>query len=423
MRNVHFRYCLPVGVRVGFAIVVGLSGAVAHGQSPFSGTLRKGDSAALQSFLHAASGAHSRAGGVVVPSASSLQNMSFSRTVHVPKPGQHSPNASAAVHQESGPVFVDNDITPVELSFGTGATELRRRGKPLLYGIRNRSQTGNILIPESSYQNSPNRTSFGGEVATDEDGGGADMAAPGVFGAGSSGGGRKDAGNPEKEVSAARVNAVAFGSSVERADLSKVYVAPKTVPTVLGTAEFHRFMGHNFRADSRWADCVEEYNAVLQLEPCDALARVCRGEALWQLDRKDEAKSDFNSVVGSGVAEVRFIRANWLRETGKNDAAIAEYKVALRLGNGKDARVLNNLGVAYMNANKLDEAQQTFAKALESDPVYGKSLVNAGILHDDLLGDSQGAIAYYERYLATSDRTRRGEVSRWLQEAKKSAGE
>lgn len=341
------------------------------------------------------------------PSFYRLQIDNQQRSVVVPRPGVASPNLVSGLYRaETGPVEMEVDVQPVALEFGTGG-EPTRRGKPLLYGLRSMSNNNTeVLIPESRPED------LGKKKVTD--GGGADFPAP-VISA------EVNPSTPDREVSAARVNAVAFGDQAVKADPEKIYVAPADGPTVLGTAHFHRFMGNNYRADARWGDAIGEYNQVLAVCPGDDLVRAYRAEAKWMAGQRDDAAQDYKALRRSSNAEVRFIRANWLRETGRSDEAIKEYESSL--AKAPTVKAWNNLGVAYMNNGDTAKAADAFGKALEADPDYDKALLNMGILQDDLMGNPQAALPYYERYLKNPRAVRRGEVARWANDAKKAIKE
>jgi tetratricopeptide (TPR) repeat protein len=91
----------------------------------------------------------------------------------------------------------------------------------------------------------------------------------------------------------------------------------------------------------------------------------------------------------------RFEQAWALAAKGQDEAAIAEWKEALKL-DPEDAKAHNNLGVLLLRKGRLDEGIAHFQKALEVNPEYSDALNNLGIA---LLkeGKSEEAIKHLQK--------------------------
>jgi Tfp pilus assembly protein PilF len=83
---------------------------------------------------------------------------------------------------------------------------------------------------------------------------------------------------------------------------------------------------------------------------------------------------------------------------GENEKAIEHYEKVLEL-KPDDVRTVNNMGLAYIQLNRLDEAEKNFRRALEIDPKYAEALGNLGLLRFQRK-DWNGAIRYYTQALA-----------------------
>lgn len=315
-------------------------------------------------------------------------------SVVVPKAGFGvSPNLTTGQFRDY-PVEIETDCYPVQITFGAGV-EKRFRGRPLLYNRSGKKNVNDeVLIPETRAEH---------EKPSDSTGGGADDAPMSVH-----------------EPSAAAVNAAAFSKdAVPQPEAEKKnYISKRDVPTILGTADFHRFNAERFRNQQRWVDAAEEYAAVLAACPGDTASRARHAETNWMAGRRDLASSEFRSLMRVQDAEAQFLCGNWLRETGKNDEAVHAYQNAISLKKD-NVRALNNMGVTYMNLNEDEKAKETFLEVLKIDSAFENALLNLGVLYDDVYADPVQAIPYYESYLKVPGALRKGEVRLWLSEAQK----
>ena len=59
---------------------------------------------------------------------------------------------------------------------------------------------------------------------------------------------------------------------------------------------------------------------------------------------------------------------------------------------------LNQLGIAYRQLGKFDQARAAYDKALQIDQNHAPVVLNLGILYDLYFGEANQALAYYRRY-------------------------
>ena len=91
----------------------------------------------------------------------------------------------------------------------------------------------------------------------------------------------------------------------------------------------------------------------------------------------------------------RFDRAWDLAEKGQPDAAIGEWKEALKLDPG-DAKAHNNLGIALIRERRFDEAVTELQRALEINPEYGEAHNNLGVALQQK-GRVDEAVAHFQK--------------------------
>jgi Flp pilus assembly protein TadD len=91
----------------------------------------------------------------------------------------------------------------------------------------------------------------------------------------------------------------------------------------------------------------------------------------------------------------RFDRAWDFAEKGQPDAAIAEWKEALKLDPG-DAKAHNNLGIALIRKQRFAEAVTELQRAVEINPEYGEAHNNLGVALRQQGGIDE-AIAHFQK--------------------------
>ena len=92
--------------------------------------------------------------------------------------------------------------------------------------------------------------------------------------------------------------------------------------------------------------------------------------------------------------------ANRLYDAGRYADAIPYYQQAVTL-DPKNVSVSTDLATALYYAGRIDDALVQFDRSLAIDPTHGQTLFNIGIVKRDGRNDPKGAIAAWERLLAS----------------------
>jgi tetratricopeptide (TPR) repeat protein len=92
--------------------------------------------------------------------------------------------------------------------------------------------------------------------------------------------------------------------------------------------------------------------------------------------------------------------ANRLYDAGRYAEAIPYYQQAVTL-DPKNVSVSTDFATALFYAGRPDEALAQFDRSLAIDPKHGQTLFNIGIVRRDARNDPKGAIAAWERLLAS----------------------
>ena len=110
----------------------------------------------------------------------------------------------------------------------------------------------------------------------------------------------------------------------------------------------------------------------------------------------------YRNVLASDPKNVRanVELGNRLYDAARYAEAIPYYQQAFTL-DPKNVNVSTDLATALFYAGRPDEALSQFDKSLAIDPKHGQTLFNVGIVRRDGKQDPKGAIAAWERLLAS----------------------
>jgi len=96
--------------------------------------------------------------------------------------------------------------------------------------------------------------------------------------------------------------ATAYNELALRSDAEAAY--RKSLELGNDTPELHFRLGRTLAHQSKWEAALEQYDAVLRQRPDSATALQYRGEALFNLDRSDEALDSFQRAMGISPGQV-----------------------------------------------------------------------------------------------------------------------
>jgi len=110
----------------------------------------------------------------------------------------------------------------------------------------------------------------------------------------------------------------------------------------------------------------------------------------------------YKNVLASDPRNVRanVELGNRLYDVGRYSEAIPYYEQAFAL-DPRNVSVSTDLATTLYYAGRADEALAQFDKSLALDPKHAQTLFNLGIVKRDAKNDPQGAIAVWERLLAS----------------------
>jgi tetratricopeptide (TPR) repeat protein len=157
--------------------------------------------------------------------------------------------------------------------------------------------------------------------------------------------------------------------------------------------------GSELLARGAYAEALECYQQLVNLDSRDAVARNSLGTALAQLARYREAEDEFRRAIGirPGFPEAHFNLAGVLQSTGRYNESEMPLRRALKVKPSYvDARI--SLGVSLVLLGRLQEAKDCYEKALRAAPRNVQALVGVGQI-EALEGRFAEAEALYRRAL------------------------
>ncbi len=89
--------------------------------------------------------------------------------------------------------------------------------------------------------------------------------------------------------------------------------------------------------------------------------------------------------------------------------------------NAKNLKALNQLGFAWRNMGKFEEAEKAYLQAIKVDPQFSESYLNIGILYDIYMGKFVQASDYYQKYQSLQSEPNR-QVAGWIVDINRRAG-
>jgi tetratricopeptide (TPR) repeat protein len=173
----------------------------------------------------------------------------------------------------------------------------------------------------------------------------------------------------------------------------------KTLALAPDTEGAHEQLGQALLKLGRAREAIPEFNAALQQNPGDTVARSNLAAALAaDPARAAEAVGQYRAVLQNepGSAETHYNLGLSLAKAGNAAQAISEFEAALRL-RPDYAEAHNNLGVTLTAIpNRAHEAISHFDAAVKSKPDYAEAHFNLGVAYANTPGKLPQAIAQFE---------------------------
>jgi len=89
--------------------------------------------------------------------------------------------------------------------------------------------------------------------------------------------------------------------------------------------------------------------------------------------------------------------------------------------NGRNIKILNQLGFVYRQLGKFEQAERSYLAAIKEAPANATAYKNLGILYDIYMGQFVQASEYYQKYQGMMDKPDR-KVAGWIVDINRRAG-
>jgi serine/threonine protein kinase len=149
-------------------------------------------------------------------------------------------------------------------------------------------------------------------------------------------------------------------------------------------ASVHVTLGRLYRQLNQYDLASDELEKAKKIEPLRAETYAALAEVYEGQGRITEIEPALKHAIELDPMDWRWpdrLGYYYGTLTDKVDESIAQHKEAVRLTSG-NGRALNNLGLAYRRANRLDEAEKAFRAAIQADPDV-TWITNLGMLYSD----------------------------------------
>lgn len=136
--------------------------------------------------------------------------------------------------------------------------------------------------------------------------------------------------------------------------------SPRSVPAAIALSQVYAKAG-------RGADAERELRRALDLDPRNGMALLGLAMLLFANQRSGDAETALRKLADLSDPAYRGIYGDFLFQTGKRDAALAEFERQLRIA-PDDRAARSRLITAYVQMNRVPEAKALLGRALEKNP-------------------------------------------------------
>ena len=170
----------------------------------------------------------------------------------------------------------------------------------------------------------------------------------------------------------------------------------------------HLFLATAYEKSGNYARAIQVYQKAIErnLITDQMYSRLGRDELrLHQLDKAIDAMVRANQMNPTDLDNLRNLGTAYL-QMGRVDDAEKSFK-AITVQNGSYAAAWNGLGLVSILRNDANSARGDFEKALEVGPDEVEPLLNLGLLYKKA-GDNRQAVHYFETFLAKAPKSQYG---------------
>ncbi len=145
------------------------------------------------------------------------------------------------------------------------------------------------------------------------------------------------------------------------------------------------------------AEATAELNAYVQRHPQDAVGYFDLAQITYHTDRALALEQVSKAVrLDPAFEPARYIRAWLLHRAGRDEEALADLQAAVRL-NPRDALAFDQLGLTYLDLDRLAEAEKALRQAVAIAPAQPKALLHLARVLEDA-GRPEEAKQYIEQF-------------------------
>ena len=169
---------------------------------------------------------------------------------------------------------------------------------------------------------------------------------------------------------------------------------PPLVSLTSGTPQELERQGDQFRAQKRYLDAIDYYNAAIKLQPA-ALLYNKKGIALLFIQRTKDAQKCFETAIkvdknsAEGLNNLGFVA----QIEKRYNRAIKYYNKALEI-RPNSPTFHYNLGAAYFSKHEFDKAAQEYRTAYQIDPEIFQRVSKTGVMAQTASPEDRAAFSF-----------------------------
>lgn len=135
----------------------------------------------------------------------------------------------------------------------------------------------------------------------------------------------------------------------------------------------------------RYEEELAAYEQAIRLDPTDAYAYLCKGNALYMLKRYEEALGAYEQAIhlDSTNADYYYMKGHLLYHLKRYKKALTAYEQAIRL-DPNYVHAYNGKGNALSDLKRYEEALAAYEQAIRLDPNFAYAYYNKGDVLSDL---------------------------------------
>jgi tetratricopeptide (TPR) repeat protein len=178
-------------------------------------------------------------------------------------------------------------------------------------------------------------------------------------------------------------------------------------------------LGVQLTGEGKYDEALVELNKALEKAPSHPTIHLAIGNAYAKAGKNEEALAAYNKAISFNPndPDLYTTAAIVMNALGKTADAQEAFKKAAALKPEAAAQNYYNLGVLFMNSNKIDEAADAFKQSIAADQSFGESYYQLGMALSGKQTTIPAAIDAMKKYIEIGKKPEQVEVAKQIIQA------